>query len=272
VAAWWCGCAAAELVVQCGSMGLHGGDVRRRGPLRPDPSAPRQMLSPGTQIHVFLVGGCGGGRWCCGGVVLPRSLWCSVEAWSSGGNWLRWRRVPGPSAATGFSSCTRQCDTRGKELSGSVCQASGGGGRHGFAAGAASIASTPLWRVSCGMYGRRRQWFLAGRWCWGGFLGKSLGNGDTRGRRFPCWGRHIPQHCLPWEKARSISDSRRCRPQRHSLPEVCLGLGFAFGSCFRFSASGMQVKVGLCSVNSKMLHQRLWLDNDDTCRDPFFVD
>jgi hypothetical protein len=53
----------------------------------------------------------------------------------------------------------------------------------------------------------------------GGFLGESLGDGDALGRHFPCWGRRIPQHVLPWAKAWSISDSRRCRPRCHNLPE-----------------------------------------------------
>jgi hypothetical protein len=53
----------------------------------------------------------------------------------------------------------------------------------------------------------------------GGFLGESLGDGDARGCRFPCWGCRIAQHFLPWAKAWSISDSRRCRPRCHSLPE-----------------------------------------------------
>jgi hypothetical protein len=35
----------------------------------------------------------------------------------------------------------------------------------------------------------------------GGFLGESLGDGDARGRRFPCWGRRIPQHFIPLAKA-----------------------------------------------------------------------
>ena len=58
--------------------------------------------------------------------------------------WLRWSRVPVPSAAADFGSGTRQCDARGKELSGSVCPARGGGGRRSFAAAAAASASTPL--------------------------------------------------------------------------------------------------------------------------------
>jgi hypothetical protein len=35
----------------------------------------------------------------------------------------------------------------------------------------------------------------------GGFLGESLDDGDARGRRFPYWGRRIPQHFIPWAKA-----------------------------------------------------------------------
>jgi hypothetical protein len=30
----------------------------------------------------------------------------------------------------------------------------------------------------------------------------------------------------------------------------------------------MRVQVGLCNVKSKLLHQRMWLNNDDSCRDP----
>jgi hypothetical protein len=37
--------------------------------------------------------------------------------------------------------------------------------------------------------------------------------------------------------------------------EICVSLSFAFGCCFRFSVYSMQVKVGLCSVKSKLLHQ-----------------
>jgi hypothetical protein len=48
-------------------------DINTRGVTRP-------ILSSDVQIHGLLVVGCSGGRWSYGRVVvLPRSLWCSVE-------------------------------------------------------------------------------------------------------------------------------------------------------------------------------------------------
>jgi hypothetical protein len=63
----------------------------------------------------------------------------------------------------------------------------------------------------------------------GGFLGESLSDGKARGRRFPCW-----------------------------------GVVFTFDGCFRLSASGIHVKMALYNVKSKLLHQGLWLSNDDS--------
>jgi hypothetical protein len=82
-----------------------------------------------------------------------------------------------------------------------------------------------------------------------------------------------PQHCLPWAKARSISDRRRWRPRRHPLPEgiateVRLGHVVAFGGCFHLSGLGLRVEVGVCIMKSKLLRQGMWLGNDDVGRTP----
>jgi hypothetical protein len=48
--------------------------------------------------------------------------------------------------------------------------------------------------------------------------------------------------------------------------EVCLGLDVVFDCCFCFLASSMRVEVEFCK--SKLLHQGMWLSNNDLRQNP----
>jgi hypothetical protein len=86
--------------------------------------------------------------------------------------------------------------------------------------------------------------------CWG-FLGRKFWRRRRLWAPLPLPRASAPQHCLPWVKARSISNRRRWRPRRHSLSEgiateVRLDHVVAFGGCFRLSGPDLRVEVGAC--------------------------
>jgi hypothetical protein len=113
---------------------------------------------------------------------------------------------------------------------------------------------------------------LGRSFCWD-FLGRKLWRRRRPWAPLPLLRASAPQHCLTWAKARSISDRRRWRPQRHSLPEgvateVCIGHTVACGGCFHLSDVSLRVEVGACIMKLKLLRQGMWLGNDDVGRTP----
>jgi hypothetical protein len=103
-------------------------------------------------------------------------------------------------------------------------------------------------------------------------LVESLGNGDTRGAASPiedvAFSNTVFLGESPVHLGQAIVGSRTSLSPEGVAIEVRLGHGVAFGCFFRFSASGMRVEIGFCSVKSKLLRQGIWLDNDDMRRNP----
>jgi hypothetical protein len=129
-------------------------------------------------------------------------------------SWLRWSRVP--SAAVGFSSGTHQCDARGKSCP-VLCAHP-----EGVAADATlRLLRQPTRRCPSGgvhagcQYGSNGDsWPDDGA---GGLLGRKPRRRRRSWASLPLLG--ASHSCLPWAKAQSISNTRRCHPRRHSLPE-----------------------------------------------------
>jgi hypothetical protein len=139
-----------------------------------------------------LVWGCGRRIWLLSGGVWRRqvgsNLPCPTGVCGGAraiGSGASHRLLPGMAdGRCGVRCCCRSTRSMGP--------ARGGGGRRSFAAVVAADASMSLWMGLCGLSGRRwrRRWllchgFLAGRFA-GIFLGESVGDDDTPGRRFPC--------------------------------------------------------------------------------------
>jgi hypothetical protein len=150
-------------------------------------------------------------------------------------------------AAAEFGSGRRQCATHGKVFPGSLCPAEGNGSRRSFAAAAAAGASVP----SGGVCAEARAVATAVAACFyleslptyvlEGILGESLGDVDACGRYFSLV---RVSHC-------SVFHGRKPSPYR-----TCGGGGLdvtPFGSCFRFSASGLRLEVEFfCNMKSKL--------------------
>lgn len=88
-------------------------------------------------------------------------------------------------------------------------------------------------------------------------LGESLGNGDTRGVACPVEDVVFSNNVFLGESPvhlgqATVGFKTSLSPEGVAI-EVRLGHDVAFGCFFRFSASGMRVEIGFCSVKSKQL-------------------